>query len=275
MTKEQVQKIIQEKVTGVWEARHDTYGHKYANLLTGFMQKSVTTKIGGVIAKPHLIKWAVKMGCEWLLIEDRLEKLRNEHTREEMVSGAQLAHTDIRDSAGGIGTQAHNAIERYINEWTATGVLPIDIKAFAKPDDKAQAIASMRSVENWVKSKNIIPIATELLVGNDKYSAGQLDFLCFLDEELTLIDWKTSNSVDAISYSMQVAAYKYFFEEMTGLKIKQSKILHLSKDYDKFTVYKVLRINFAYKAFKMVCGIYDWMYESKEKIIKDIKRLSI
>ncbi|MEA3399326.1 MAG: hypothetical protein U9R00_02315, partial [Patescibacteria group bacterium] len=117
MSPEDIKKIISEKVTGVWVAKHDATGHQYLNSKTGELVRSVTTIIGSILAKPHLIKWAAKMSVEWLLIEDRLEKLRDPATYNEILNGAILAHTDIRDSAGGIGTQAHNAIEKYIKEW--------------------------------------------------------------------------------------------------------------------------------------------------------------
>lgn len=215
------------------------------------------------------------MGVQWLVKDDRYLKLKEEVYHEEMIAGAQLAHTDIRDEAGGVGTIAHNAAERYINDWIASGEMPPSIVSFAPENCDPRSIASMRAVEAFFKKHNIVPLASEILVGDIRYSAGTLDFLALMDGKLTLIDFKTSNAVDKISYSLQVAAYKYFFEGMTGLKIKECKILHLSKDYDKFEVYKVLNLPQAWKAFKNVCGAYDWIYGPKEKIIKDIKRLSI
>lgn len=272
---EKIQEIIRLQITGVWEPNHDGIGHRYLNIKTGHNQRSVTTKLG-ILSKPHLTKWAIRMGVEWLKIEDRWQRLNTEVSAEEMLSGAQMAHLDVRDDAGGVGTQAHNAIERYINEWIASGDRPEYIKSFAKPTDDARAIASMRAVEAFFIKRNIVPIASEILVGDIRYSAGTLDFLCLMDGILTLIDFKTSNSVDPVSYSAQVAAYKFFFEGMTGLKIKQTKILHLSKDYDKFTVYDVKYLPQAYRAFRQICGVYDWLSDNrKEKIIKDIKRLSI
>lgn len=273
-TVEYIKGIIKLKVTDIWAPNHDGSGHRYLNTKTGHNLRSVTTKLG-ILGKPHLTKWAVRMGIEWLKEEDRWVRLHHESWAEEMLSGAQMAHLDVRDDAGGVGTVAHHAIERYINEWIATGDRPLDIKAFAKDGDDPRAIASMRAVEAFFHKHDIEPIASELLVGDIRYSAGTLDFLCFMDGKLSLLDWKTSNSVDAISYSMQVAAYKYFFEAMTGLKIKQCKILHLSKDYDKFTVYNVTGMSKAWKAFKQICGVYDWMYSSGEKISKDVKRLTI
>lgn len=269
-----VKKIIADKVTGVWEAAHDGSGHRYLNTKTGHLQRSVTTKLG-ILGKPHLTKWAVRMGIEWLKKEDRWARLHNENWAEEMLSGAQMAHLDKRDDAGGVGTQAHNAIERYLNDWIASGDKPASILQFANDGDDPRAIASMRAVEAFFAKHRVEPIASELLVGDRLYSAGTLDFLCFMDSKLTLIDWKTSNSVDQISYSAQVAAYKFFFERMTGMKIKQCKILHLSKDYDKFTVYKIQNIGKAWKAFKHICSVYDWIYSPGDKVLTDIKRISI
>lgn len=272
---EKIQAIIKEKVTGIWEPRHDGSGHRYYNNKTGHLQRSVTTKLG-ILHKPHLAKWQIKVAVEWLCVEDRWQRLMHESWKEEMLSGAMLAPFDVRDDAGGVGTQAHNAAESYILDWIASGEKPVDIKAYAKEGDDPRAVASMRAVEAFFNKHYIQPIASELLVGDIRYSAGTLDLLAMMDDKLTLIDFKTSNGVDAISYSAQVAAYKFFFESMTGLKIKQVKILHLSKDYDKFTVYDVKYLPQAWKAFKQICGVYDWMSDNrKEKIQKDIKRMSI
>jgi len=274
MTVQEIQKIIAEKVTGVWSPNHDSSGHRYINEKTGHNLKSVTTKLG-ILSKPHLAKWQIRMAIEWLSVDDRWKRLFVEQWKDEMMTGAMLAPFDVRDSAGATGTMAHTAAERYINEWIASGERPADITTFAKPTDSPASIASMRAVEMYFKKTDIKPIASELLVGDVRYSAGTLDLLALVDGKLTLIDFKTSNGIDQIGYAAQTAAYKFFFEGMTELKIKQVKILHLSKDYDKFTVYKVNQLIQAYRAFRQICGVYDWISAPGEKIIKDIKRISI
>lgn len=280
MNKEElVQKIkiiIAEKVTGVWVEAHDAYGHKYRNTKTGHIQRSVTTKLGGVLVKEHLINWAVRMGIEWLLKDrERINKLINEEFRDDTIKGAQLAHTDIRDDSGHVGTDAHNCLERYINEWIDRGERPENMLSFMIERADPRSIAAVRGAEQWFKKHVIIPIASEMLVGNIKYSAGTLDLLAIVDGKLTLIDHKTSNAIDKEGYSLQVSAYKFFFEEMTGIKIKDCKILHLSKDNDAFSIHKVVNPKADYSEFKKVCSIYDWKKNKKEKIIRDIKRVSI
>jgi hypothetical protein len=275
LMQEKIKNIIKEKVTGVYEPMHDASGHRYRNTKTGHIQRSVTTKLG-ILHKPHLAKWQIRVAIEWLQVSDRWKRLGDSQWKDELMTGAMMAPFDIRDDAGGVGNIAHNAIERYINDWIASGERPENITQFAPENCDPRAIASMRAAEVFFNKNSIIPIASELLVGDIRYSAGTLDFLAIMNGKLTLIDHKTSNGVDQISYSAQVAAYKYFFEKMTGLTIKQCKILHLSKDYDKFTVYDVRKLPAAYKAFKQICGVYDWMYAyGEEKIIKDIKRITI
>ena len=274
-TPQQIIDIIAATVTGKIEPRHNEKGHFYYFVDSGHLVSSVTGKIG-ILSKPHLTAWAVKMGALWL-VEDmsRLERLADENWRQAMINGMQLAHTDTRDAAGATGTIAHDAAERYINEWLATGIRPKSIQEFAKDNTDPRAIASMRAVEAFFNKHDIIPLASEILVGDARYSAGTLDFLAIMNGELTLIDFKTSNGIDQNGYSTQVAAYAKFFEKMTGLKIRRCKILHLSKDYDKFTVYKVNNVNKAWMAFKKMCAIHDWMYAKDEKISKDVKKIKI
>jgi len=274
-TAQEIKDIIAEKVTGVWQAAHDETGHKYIHTPTGVLKKSVTTKLS-ILSKPHLISWAVKVSAEWLLNEpSRLDRIQEERSRDDIIKGMQFAHTDIRDSAGSIGTDSHNGAEKYIIEWIKTGKRPKDIVSFMRDGCDTRSIAAARAIEAWFTKSDAVPIASEILVGN-KYSAGTLDLL-YLDKagKLCLGDFKTSNAIDQTNYSLQIAAYRYMFQEMTGLKVKDCKILLLSKDMDKFTVYKVNFLPKAYRAFKQICGIYDFVYECKGKIVRDVKRIKI
>lgn len=270
---EKLKDIIKNKVVDVWIPEHSATGHHYRHKDGSILHDSVTTKLG-ILNKPHLLRWAIRKGIEFLEVEDRWQRLQSPD-REELLSGAQSAFTDIRDDAGSVGTQAHDAIEKYIKEWIETKKRPEDIKTFLRPDADPRAIASARALESLLRKKEVIPVASEILVGHTKYSAGTLDFLCFWEGKLVLVDFKTSNAVDKINYSMQVAAYLYFFKHMTKIPLTRAKIIHLSKDSDKFDVYNVKNIGEAWKAFKAVCAVYDWINDSKGKCEKDIKRISI
>jgi hypothetical protein len=277
MTPEQIKKIIQEKVSNVWEVAHTTSGHRYLHVSSGKYQDSVTTKLG-ILAKPHLLPWAVRVGVEFLLEGDRLERIKNPNWKDELIQGAQMAHLGLRDSAGLTGTKTHSFAERYINEWLEFGKKPEDIMSLIDINkDDPRAIAGARSFELAFSKNKIIPLASEIIVGHPDYSCGALDLLVLWGEkeELCLLDIKTSNSVDK-NFRYQLVAYKKFFEFMCPeLKIKKVKILHLSKDMAKCEIYNVKSLPQAWKTFKNICQIYDDIMSKKEKVVKDIKRIVI
>lgn len=286
---EQIQAIIKEKVTGKIVPRHDDAGHHYEFVDIGLIKDSVTT-INGWIAKHHLAMWAAGCAIEWLEKGDRIEQLRGPN-RDNIIVGAKKAHTDVRDDAGSVGSQAHDCIERYIKDWIATGVRPDDIRFYFKHeigdsvfgiyipqigitiDADERAIAAARAAEKNFKEQDIIPIASEILVGHPLYSAGTLDFLCLKDNKLTIIDFKTSNQVDEYGYPLQVAAYKKFFEYMTRLKVDGGiKIMKISKESNSFEDYHIPNPEAAYKAFKLLATFYNtWIKKPKEERILRIK----
>ena len=65
MNAKEIQKIIAEKVTGVWIPKHDDKGHHYQNIKTGKVVDSVTTQ--NILDKPHLIAWAARLAVEYFI----------------------------------------------------------------------------------------------------------------------------------------------------------------------------------------------------------------
>ncbi len=298
MNIEVIKEIINKKVVGKIIAQHDNKGHHYLigkHILNGMqfqigknsvLVDSVTTKL--IIEKPHLIKWSIRIAFEWM--ESRWSTMTSEN-RDSYLQGAILAHTELRDFAGDVGHQAHKSLEDWANDWINTGERK-DISLFFPPEiDKTipdvirkpqevaryRAIAAARSGAAVFLKTGCIPIACELLVGSRRYkSAGTLDMLVWNPEtsEIELWDYKSSNNVQD-SYALQVAAYKKFFEDMTKLKVGKTKILHLSKDYDKFSLYTIPDIDDAFKAFAAISKVYDWRENGRKKLIRDIKTITI
>lgn len=273
MTAQEVRQIIKDKVDGIWVAEHTAEGHFYRNTKTNKLVPSITTK-QKIINKPHLLDWAIKRGIEWLEEHDRFSKLQTLE-RSTYLRGAQEAHTEERDEAAGDGTLAHAVIESYIKFWIEKGHPPADIKKGFKEGASTRAIAGARAAEVLFKTEPIIPVATELLVGNEELnSAGTLDFLCLYDGELAILDWKLTNAIDD-GYAAQVSAYKGMFEDMTGLEVKRIRIYQLSKNYDKFTAYRVNLPREAYRAMKGLSKYYDWKENGKKKVEKDVIKINL
>lgn len=274
MTAEGIRKIIKDKVEGVWRADHDAFGHWYVNTKTGTRVASITTK-QKIIKKAHLDAWIVKKGIEWIEQGDRFSKLSGPE-RNLMMIGAQEAHKEESGDAADAGTLAHAVIENYLNYWIGTGDPPDDIKKGFKEDADPRSIAGARAAERLFKEKGAVPIATELLVGEEGLmnSAGTLDCLVLVDGELEIWDWKLTNAIED-GYAAQASSYAKMFEKMTGLKIARIKVYQLSKKCDKFTPYKVAAPVFAYKAMVGLSQYYDFLYGNKPRIEKDVIKINL
>lgn len=283
LTIELVRQIIAEKVTGKIIPCHNETGHYYKFVETGAVVSSVTTQ--NVVEKKHLYPWMIRMAVEWLVEENRMSKYLSRQKeledasfpkgeKNEYLIGAQRAYMDVRDDAGFTGNDAHDVIEDYINAWIETGIKPADIRTFVKANADPRVIAVARSAENLFSTKKVIPVAAELLVGDEKWEmAGTLDLLV-LDvswpefPQLELWDWKSSNQVGD-DYARQVSSYQKLFESMTELKISDRKIVRLDKFSDKFNTYLVPRPNEAFKAQKGNNAIYKWQNNGKKKLVED------
>jgi hypothetical protein len=276
-----VQKIIKDKIIGVWIPEHDDKGHHYRNTIDNRLVDSVTTQ--NIIDKPHLIKWAARIGVEYFI--DRMQ-LYCKETHEQLVKDSSLAYTGIRDDAGFVGNEIHDVVENYINYWIETDKRDLDIITFIPSWSDPRVYAGARSAEKlFDKHPNVKPIASELLVGStDKKidAAGTLDFLVWVWDEsiyngwIELWDWKSSNSAVHDDYAIQVATYKAFFEQMSGLKIKRCTIIGLSKMFDNYKMYDVPYTNRAYSVFKNNHKTYLWLKkDTSPKLIERKNRLII
>lgn len=261
--------VIKEKIEGKIKADHDDQGHWYI-LPNGDRVKSVTGRI--LSDKSRLIKWAVRIGFEWMEQEDRWQRMTPQ-TRDDYLKGAILAHEGVRDQAGDIGHKAHECIENYLNDWIEKERRPADVRDFIKYDDP-RVWNAVRGVEKMFIKEKLWPVATELLVGSEKEGvAGTLDAIVYAMErdELCLGDHKTSNAIQD-SYAMQVAIYKKMFEDMSGLKIQRGaenvQIYHLLKDVADYHLYEVPRVYKALLTFRHSMALSEWFDSSEKKVIK-------
>jgi len=249
---------------------------------SGKRQASVTTK--NVLEKPFLYNYSAKVAFEYL--ENEGFSNINLSNRQNYLTGCYQARKDIlNNSSDNIGTPAHDTIEKYLLEWIETKVLPSDITSFITKkyvfDDTlnknvdvtdSRVYASARSAEKWLRkmSDKITPLFSEIRVGDERYSAGTVDFVFEMIDtgDLYILDWKTSNYMND-DYALQASAYAKMLEHMIGRKVG-AFIAHLSKDKDEYEIYEVKNINKNYSAFKSMSKLYDWREDDFDKLIKDI-----
>jgi hypothetical protein len=291
MELEEIKKIVKDKVEGKWIPEHNEFGHYYRSKRSKRIIPSVTTQ--NISAKPHLLRWASRLTIEtfrdnpelfqnYVAREKELERLgRPKGEINEFLIEAQKSFVEAKEDAATVGTNAHNLVERYINEWISNGVPPEDIRkiATAEEDRDYRAIAAARSAESVLKQYPIQPIASELLVGSYKYNmAGTLDFLCYNTEtkQVELWDWKSSNNVDD-DYARQTASYRRLLLDMVRNKfdIPVIRILKLDKWSDRFKPYLVANPDEAFKAQLANNRIYQWQTNGKMKLLVDKNRIRL
>jgi len=174
--------------------------HTQYHLADGSRVASVTT-ILGVLAKPALIHWAWKLGCEG------------------------IDYKAVRDQAADAGTLAH-----YIILCHLTGLTP-DTRQYSKETmDKAEN--SVLSYYEWEKAHTMEPILTETYLVSEKHRyGGTIDFYGIVDGEPMLVDFKTSSGIYPDMF-YQLAAYAELLEE-NGYPVKGAKILRIGRDEDE------------------------------------------
>jgi len=299
LTVADIQSTIKERIPADLVVPEHTFDqHFYRKTDTNNLFASVTTK-AGIIDMPHLKQWAANLAIKHI---DKNFHHITEETKEQIYKAAGMAHVDVLQDAGNVGTVGHNVVDDYLIDWMKNNSQPKNIKSYIKPNSDYRVSAIARSAEAFCNDFAIIPVASELLVASEKHNyAGTLDSLMMVARpvkkvpggcdhnykqmypkrwqyvkcsecgqeavlEFALVDWKTSNSVDKPEYAMQVSAYWYALWEMTGLRPKHIFIVQLDKFRVKYKVVRVVHRPSAFKAFLHCSKLYDWMENGENKL---------
>jgi hypothetical protein len=130
------------------------------------MAWSVTSKLG-IISKPYLYKWYVKLTVEY--IRENRDRLADEF--DEVLRESKNAAVRSRDTSAEIGTSAHDAIDRHITEWVRTDSRPRSAVEFLKAmcaekgvEPRGEEIAGCRSYERFLDERELIPLVSEIRV---------------------------------------------------------------------------------------------------------------
>jgi hypothetical protein len=215
---------------------HPAQGYK----INGSRVPGVTTIIGRFKDSGTLLHWAFKQG-------------------KAAERGEINSLYDKRDEAAEAGTLAHEMVEAHIRgerkEFTAT-------ENIAK-----QAHAAFDAYLAWESMTKLKIIEQEMQLVSKKYLfGGTPDAIGYINEELCLVDWKTSNGVYT-DYLIQLAAYKYLWEEnnpdrpLTG----GFHLCRFAKSHGDFAHHYYPNLDEAWEQFKLFRKAYDIDKELKKR----------
>lgn len=126
------------------------------------------------------------------------------------------------------GTIVHALIEQYLND--------DELKFFGKNHNPLYSIEVwkmfLRFVEFWEKYKPKL-INQEIIVYSDELKiAGTCDLICEINDQIWVIDYKSSNQLQTV-YELQTAIYSKCIEELYNIKPERYGILWLKSSKRK------------------------------------------
>ena len=189
------------------------------------------SNIIGIIAKEGLVQWRIRQSV--------LAALENPLLSIEQ---AMASPNNIRDKAGGKGTDIHNLIEKDI---------------YDKKLLKGDYLKTIENYESWrERTPHKILFKETKVYSKEHLYGGKFDALIQLENtgEVQLIDYKTGKYVDDKDSILQLSAYKHAILEMKLVeKIDSMAIIHLRPDKVGYQIYEE---NF--EMFLHYKKIYDW-----------------
>lgn len=259
------------------ESRRATKAGRFYEIVKNDPYPSVTT-IEDIIAKIALYNWYGKQErmAVMAVAGDMFEELSKPlvvstgMTRDVYLAllesrlGKQRAGQREMQSAGEIGTQAHEMVE-----WHVRQLLGLKVGPQPKINDKA--MWAFMAFEDWARSVEFLPLRSEQVVFSHKHRyAGTMDLLAWVAKgkgrELALIDVKTSSGVWP-EMKLQLSAYYYALIEMNLEKPDHCLIVRLPKKESdpEFEVVEVTDLERHFQAFLAARQLWQWKYDEDQK----------
>jgi hypothetical protein len=260
--------------------RRQTHRGRFYDEVTGEAYPSVTTIIGGAVAKPALIGWAATTeremvtDCAGSLYAELMKEIGPdggyvEYSKLAFITklqerlGKQKAHQKALEKAGDIGGQAHRFIE-----WKLRTELLQDVGP--SPEIGPEAAIAVNAWQEWRETVNLKPLAVESQVVSKTYGyAGTTDYLCAEVNGIeTLVDWKTSKAIFPEMF-LQAAAYWSAVREMQVGNPQQALIVRLPKTVEQpgFEVVPVEDLPGKFQTFLHVFELWKYL-QAEDKYLK-------
>lgn len=199
-----------------------------------------TTTIAGVVKESGgLIHWAWKLGMDG------------------------IDYRSVRDSAADAGTLAHAMVEASLSKNDPEAAL-----SGAEDGVADAARRAFKSYQQWARGSALEVLAQEVsLVSREYRYGGTLDAVGWVNGELCLLDWKSSNALYA-DYLLQIAAYKHLWDENNPKDVIGGgfHLCRFSKEYGDFEHRFFEDLADAWEAFKHAREIYDLMNKLKKRV---------
>jgi hypothetical protein len=271
--------------------RFDKENHVYHRVLpdgTTEIQEGVTTISNILDHSMYLMPWAVKMMYLKLLktvprVGESIPSILWTDF-DKILQEAKSAHREKFEDAGDVGHMAHQWIEDSIRTAISRtqGVVE-QMSPYFPPDERV--INCGTAAHKWMIAHNVRWLRTERKIYSRQYKyAGTMDGLAIVDgcenhaccprmfqDELSLIDWKSSNHL-RIEYLYQTAAYQQAEQEEFDKQIAARWILRLGKEDGEFEAWYETDFETDFATFLACLNLYR-LNKQVDQRMRDAKKL--
>ena len=194
---------------------------------------SVTKILDESIPKPALVPWARNMSLEAVretLYDNPNPQFLGQEPRAEwdtwidsIIEAARNRPDAIRDEAAEWGTEAHKAIQEYIDYI----IKDIGLRIYSP----VSQIDTIKAFNTFAAERDIQWLATELAVWDtETHTAGTVDVVGRLPNgHLWVGDWKTGNAIYKES-AIQVSAYATMIEQLYGETVDEVAVVRFPRE---------------------------------------------
>lgn len=179
------------------------------------------TQILGVLDKPALVWWGMRVGVEGACrLQDAGELPADPDKAVKALTAKKLTVNHVKTRAATRGTSLHDALEAYMRD----GTVPMPA-GFPEADR-----GYVRALAKAMLDLNPVPLAMEVVVGSAAHGfGGRYDLLCELGGNQVRLDLKTGKRVYETAH-LQLAAYELAALEMGETRSDYQAILRLGED---------------------------------------------
>lgn len=187
--------------------------------------------------------WAVRIGVEKLLQEQRQAlKEKRRILKPQAIEIALNARQEVLKVSQIKGLAVHEDVERMIS-----GFPPVNLQ-----------FPEVEAARKWLFSQSITPIFQEQFIYDlDVGYAGRLDFYGKLNNEVVLLDFKTTNH-HRPEHGLQLIAYAHALEKL-GYKVDKMGVLYI-----KPTGCELIEHRESFDLFRALKVVFDWKLQTEE-----------
>ena len=209
-----------------------------------------------------LIQWAVS--CAVKYIQESYQDNLTKDELFELLQKAKYEYKNVSEEAKTIGSQVHDLIEHYIK---------FDLDKSIRQQYPNEVQNSFLAFLEWEANNNVKWKKSELVLYHPTlFFAGQIDTICQIDNQLFVVDFKTSKGFYD-GYDLQIAGYMELYNANNPdnqiinagiLRIDKETGIPEFKDYSK-------NIDTKLKAFLL---LVDFFYTYKNRRLKNNPRVN-